>query len=343
MKSRSTNLSRVRDRIDAIDKKIQSLLVQRGNLVKTVAEIKSQTSKNPLYYRPEREALVLRKVMERECGPFSKAQMAALFRGIMSACLAVEKQLKVAFLGPSGTFSEMAAIKHFGESVKRIPKNSLAEVFQAVQNREVDLGVVPVENSTGGPVVPSIECMVDTPLRVCGETYLPIHQCFMRKGSTKLPPKVIYSHDQSFKQCRHWIEEHYPNAVLISVASNSQAAELAAKDLQSAAIAGEKAAEVYGLKIHAKNIEDSIDNTTHFFVIGTMEVPPSGHDKTAILVFDKKMSHVPDEAKIERIKIGRKGIYLLEVNRHQQEPAFHEIIDCLKEYKVMGSFPQAVF
>jgi len=293
MTDEEKKLGVLREQIDTLDQQIQSLINQRAACAQQVAEVKTQASdgKEVLYYRPEREAQVLRKVMERNQGPLPDEDMGRLFREIMSCCLALEKPVKVAFLGPEGTYTHAAALKHFGHFVAAQPMAAIDEVFREVASGQASYGVVPVENSTEGVVNHTLDSFVDSPLYISGEVQLRIHHHFL--ASTALPLKNIkrvYAHQQSLAQCRQWLDAHCPQIERVAVSSNGEAARLAEQEGGVAAIAGDMAAELYGLTKLSQNIEDRPDNTTRFLVIGADVVPASGADKTSLLVSVKNKS-----------------------------------------------------
>jgi chorismate mutase/prephenate dehydratase len=290
MTEESKKLAVLRDQIDSIDRNIQKLINQRAACALEVAEVKQAASggEEVQYYRPEREAQVLRAVMERNTGPMPDEEMAKLFREIMSCCLALEKPMKIAFLGPEGTYTHAAALKHFGHFVSVQPMAAIDEVFREVESGQANYGVVPVENSTEGMVNHTLDSFINSSLNISGEVKLRIHHHLLSNEQIELPKvKRVYSHQQSLAQCRKWLDAHCPQIERVAVSSNSEAARLAKDDKGSVAIAGEMAAECYGLYKLAENIEDQPDNTTRFLIIGTKEVPPSGQDKTSLLVSAK--------------------------------------------------------
>ncbi len=287
MSDETKALAKLRDQIDSIDQQIQALINERAQCAKNVADVKLKAKKSDdaVFYRPEREAQVLRRVMERNEGPLGNEEMARLFREIMSSCLALEKPMHIAFLGPQGTFTQAAALKHFGHSVISVPLAAIDEVFREVEAGEAHYGVVPVENSTEGMINHTLDMFVSSPLRICGEVKLRIHHHLLAGSETDLDNiEKIYSHQQSLAQCRRWLDSHWRKVERVAVSSNAEAARRVKAEPNSAAIAGDMAAELYGLVKIAKNIEDQPDNTTRFLIVGREDVPPSGEDKTSILV-----------------------------------------------------------
>lgn len=280
-------LEALRQRIDNIDNELLRLISERARCAQQVAEAKlAADPETPvLYYRPEREAQILRKIKSLNPGPLADEEMARLFREVMSACLALEKPMQIAFLGPEGTFTQAAALKHFGHSVVTSPKGAIDEVFREVESGNAHYGVVPVENSTEGMVNHTLDMFMQSRLRICGEVQLRIHHHLLALPGTEMGQvKRLYSHQQSFAQCRQWLDSHWPGLERITVSSNAEAARRAAQEEDAAAIAGDMAEELYGLQAQSRNIEDRPDNTTRFLIIGQESVPASGQDKTSILV-----------------------------------------------------------
>lgn len=279
------DLSALRERIDQLDMEILERISARAQCAMKVAEVKLKESPDAVFYRPEREAQVLTRVMQRNTGPLGNEDMARLFREIMSACLALEKPLEVAYLGPEGTFTQQAAVKHFGQWVKTKPMPAIDEVFREVEAGACKYGVVPVENSTEGVVNHTLDSFINSGLRICGEVELRIHHHLMVGPNTQ-NGKIsrIYSHQQSLAQCRKWLDAHLPMAERVAVNSNADAARRVHGEWNSAAIAGEMAAQLYDLEILETKIEDSPDNSTRFLIIGNEDVGLSGDDKTSIVV-----------------------------------------------------------
>lgn len=288
-------LPEVRQQIDALDTELIALISQRARLAERVAEIKI-ASNEPLssFYRPEREAQVLLRVRDKNPGPLADDTIAWLFREIMSACLALEQPLNVACLGPSGTFSQQAALRAFGHGAQLVLEPGIPEVFRAVAAGSVDFGVVPVENSTEGSVSQTLDALAfgsatsawaAGDVQICGELSLKINQQLLaRADALGVQPKRIVSHAQSLAQCREWLDVHYPGIERMAVQSNGEAARLAAQSADVFAIGPVLAAEQYELQIIASNIQDSVFNTTRFVVIGRDAVPASGVDKTSLVL-----------------------------------------------------------
>lgn len=359
----STQLSVLRDKIDLIDEQIGKLISDRAQCAQEVASVKKASGDtNILYYRPEREAQVLRKAMERNAGPLGDEEVARLFREIMSACLALEDPIKVAFLGPEGTFTQQAALKHFGNCAVTRPMSVIDEVFREVEAGAVNYGVVPVENSTEGVVTHTLDNFIGSNLKICGEVELRIHQHLMVSDVTHVDSITrIYSHSQSLAQCRKWLDAHYPKAERIAVNSNADAAKRIKGEWNAAAIAGEMAAELYGLHVLAEKIEDEPDNSTRFLIIGTQEVPPSGDDKTSVVVAVRNspgalhdllapfQTHKVDLTRVET-RPSRTGawnyVFFIDFKGHVEneavKSALKEVEARVADLKILGSYPKGV-
>ncbi len=360
-------LAGLREAIDTVDRNIHELINQRARLARQVGEMKHAQSKaggaDVEFYRPEREAQVLRMAKERNKGPLRDEEILRLFREIMSACLAQEEPLKVAFLGPEGTFTQAAVLKHFGHSVRALPLAAIDEVFREVEAGNADFGVVPIENSTEGTVNHTLDRFINSPLKICGEIELRIHQFLLGKMPTLAGIKRICTHQQSLAQCRNWLDEHLPFAERIAVASNAEGARRARDEEGTAAIAGETAADVYGLKVLAPEIEDRPDNTTRFFVLGPKLFRPSGQDRTTLLcstlntggpgalyrLLEPMAKHGISMTRIESRPSKRKKwdyVFFIDLEGHADDPALAKALAELKEraslFRVLGSYPRAV-
>lgn len=354
------DLKTVRARIDALDEQIQALINERAACAQAVAALKNGGDA-AAFYRPEREAEILRKVLARNQGPLSGEEMARLFREIMSACLALEQPLRIAYLGPEGTFTQAAALKHFGHSVQIDSHLSIDEVFRDVEAGACHYGVVPVENSTEGVITYTLDMFLNSPLKIAGEVQLRVHHNLLGIGDAIGSVNRIYSHQQSLAQCRGWLDEHLAGVERIAVSSNAEAARLAAQDKQAAAIASRAAADIYGLRVLAANIEDEPDNTTRFLVIGREAVPPSGKDKTSLLLSASNKSgalhrlltpfaqHGISMTRIES-RPSRRGmweyVFFVDIEGHAAEPKVAQALEELRAeaamLKVLGSYPRAI-
>jgi len=279
-------LADVRAKIDQIDRSIQSLIAERARFAHQVGKAKGKLAAAVDYYRPEREAQVLRMVVDRNEGPLSDELLVHVFREIMSACLAQQEPLKIGYLGPEGTFSQQAVLKHFGRSALGLPLASIEEVFQEVEAGNADFGVVPVENSGQGTIQITLDMFLTSSLKICGEVELRVQQFLMSRSGRLEDIERVYAHPQSFMQTSAWLRANLPAAEKVPVSSNAEGARRARNADDAAAIGGESAGHVYGLKkVVTKPIQNDADNTTRFLVIGRRFFPSSGHDRTSVLVF----------------------------------------------------------
>lgn len=354
-------LESLRKKIDEIDTLLIDTISERARCAQQVAEVK-QDQGDQTYYKPEREAQVLRRVMEKNQGPLGNEDMARLFRQIMSACLALEQPVKVAYLGPEGTFTQEAALKHFGDSAVSIPQSAIDEVFREVLSGSCHYGVVPVENSTEGVISHTLDSFMDSSLKICGEVELRIHQHFLVGANTdKNNISRVYSHAQSLAQCRQWLNSNFPAIERVAVSSNAEAAKRVQGEWNSAAIAGDMACELYELeKLHEK-IEDNPDNSTRFLIIGREEVPKSGKDRTSLVVsvrnkpgalhdlLEPFQRHNVDMTRLEsRPSRSSKWTYVffIDLEGHIEDQSVANVLDELNsqvfELKVLGSYPRAV-
>jgi chorismate mutase/prephenate dehydratase len=357
----SAELDRLRGEIDRLNDSLLEQLNERAKLAREVGMLKVGQA-----YRPEREAQVLRRVKERNEGPLSDETVALLFREIMSACLALERPITVAYLGPRGTFSERATLKHFGLAAEAMPTTSIDDVFRAVESGSADFGVIPVENSTEGAVGRSLDLMPQTPMKVCGEVIVRIHHNLMMKTTALRDHdfggiKRVFSHGQSLGQCHEWLNANLPHAERVAVASNAEAARRAAEEVGSAAVAGEMAAEHYGLTILAANIEDEPNNTTRFLILGDYEPKPSGKDKTSIVLSARNragavyemltpfatrgVSMTKFESRPSRVALWE-YLFFVDIEGHRDDAnvaaALKEVNGIAGYLKVLGSYPVAV-
>ena len=275
----SDPLKPLRGRIDALDRRLVKLLSARARLAQRIGRLKEGAA-----YRPEREAQVLRGILAENPGPLPDGAMARLFTEIISACRSLEDSMTAAYLGPHGTFSQEAAVKQFGTLAKLAPCSSIDEVFRRVGTGAAGYGVVPVENSTEGAIGRTLDLLLSTPARVCGEVTLPIRQCLMAKRGGLPDIRKVYSHAQSLSQCQQWLARNLPQAARVAVVSNAEAARLAARERGAAAIGPRSAAALYGLALLARNIEDEAKNTTRFLVIAEHAAAPSRRDKTSLIM-----------------------------------------------------------
>jgi len=361
-KATPPGLDSIRAEIDALDEQIQTLISARARAAQAVGSSKAGDKlRTRDFYRPEREAQVLRKVVERNQGPLRDEEMVRLFREIMSACLAQQEPLKVAFLGPEGTFTQAAVLKHFGHSVRALSLSTIDEVFHEVESGVADFGIVPVENSTEGTVNNTLDMFLTSQLRICGEVELRIRQHLLGNVESVEGITRVYSHQQSLAQCRAWLEQKLPAAECVAVSSNAEAARLARDEANSAAIAGEAAADVYGLRVLMANIEDRPDNTTRFLVIGRELFPPSGRDKTSLLLAARHKAgalhdilfplakHGISMTRIESRPSSRGKwdyVFFVDVEGHAEDDKIAAALKDLEVsaslFRVLGSYPCAI-
>jgi chorismate mutase/prephenate dehydratase len=358
-----SDLGNIRENIDSIDARIHALLNERARFAQLVGISKTATGKAVDFYRPEREAEVLRKALERNQGPLRDEEIARLFREIMSACLAQQEPLKVAFLGPEGTFTQAAVLKHFGSSVRALPLPAINEVFHEVEGGIADFGVVPIENSSEGTVNHTLDMFLGSPLKICGEVELRISHHLMGRMSDMADIKRVCAHAQALAQCRAWLDEHLAEVERLAVSSNAEGARRARDERGTAAIASRAAAEIYGLGLLAHEIEDRADNTTRFLVVGPKLFSPSGADRTTLLVsasdtddagalfrlLEPLAEHRINMTRIEsRPSHKRKWdyVFFIDVEGHVSDPPLAKALASLAEraslFKVLGSYPRAV-
>jgi len=354
-------LDEVRQKIDALDAQIQALISDRARLACAVRESKGELDSAVDYYRPEREAQVLKAVRERNEGPISDAEMLRLFREIMSVCLAQQEPLKIAYLGPEGTFTQQAVHQHFGHSVQTLGVTGIDDVFVQVESTEADFGVVPVENSNQGIVSHTLDRFVDSDLKVCGEIEMAIHHNLLSQAKGLAGIERVYSHQQSLSQCKNWIRQHLPTAECVAVSSNAEAARRVRHSPDAAAISSKSAADIYSVPILFAHIEDRPDNATRFLVIGRQLLTPSGDDKTSLLLAGDEgpgalhslltplARHSLNMSRIESrpSSTGRWSyVFFIDVDGHVEiEPlksALEEMQNLTSLTRVLGSYPKAV-
>lgn len=351
-------LQSVRAEIDAVDEQLLALISRRAGLAQEVARIKREAGETGDFYRPEREAEVLRGVRQRNPGPLPDESVQRLFRELMAACLALQQPLKVAYFGPEGTYTHAAALKHFGHASQLSPRATIDLVFHEVEAGHVNYGVVPVENSTEGVVSHTLDRFMASPLQIVGEVELPVRHQLLGTGALDEVRKV-YAHQQSLGQCRSWLGLHLPTVAKEAVVSNAEAAKLAAAEPGTAAIASEAAAEIYGLPVLAADIQDSAANTTRFLIIGQQSPPPSGEDKTSLVT---SLSNRPgglfkllepfaqrgvDMTRIES-RPSRQGmweyVFFIDILGHAEDPvvrqALAEVQTRASLLKILGSYPR---
>ncbi len=357
-------LETLRKRIDDIDENLLELINQRAACAVDVATVKRESNlahdSGIDFFRPDREAQVISRLKSLNQGPLSNDEIGRLIREVMSACLALEQPLKIAYLGPEGTFTQSAALKHFGHSVSTVPMSSIPDVFSSVESGHSDYGLVPVENSTEGVISHTLDMFIDSGLKVCGEVEIRVHHHLASASQELSQIKHIYSHQQSFAQCRRWLDQNFPGVERIPVSSNAEAARLSSVESDAAAICGLPAVESFNLKICYENIEDLSDNTTRFVIIGAQDVGPSGNDKTSLLISTKNIpgallgllqplaDHNISMNKIEsRPAQGHKWAYVffIDIDGHQNDANVTLALNALKQqaalFKILGSYPKA--
>jgi chorismate mutase / prephenate dehydratase len=354
-------LTAIRDRIDVIDNSIQGLVSERAACAAEVARVKREQGETGHFYRPEREAQVLRAVMKRNHGPLTDESIAGIFREIMAACLAHEKPLKVAFLGPNGTYSHSAAIKHFGSMIEAQPVVSIEEVFRMVEADGANFGVVPVENSSAGVINHTLDLFMKSPLTVSGEVALRIRHNLLSQETSYDKITRVYAHQQSLSQCGQWLDKNLPNAERIAMSSNTQAVLQVIESKNAASIGSSMAAQLYDVPVLVADIEDEPDNTTRFAVIGQHSSPPSGDDRTSLLVFvqnkpgslfnllkplaDRSISMTNIESRPSRRGVWD-YVFFIDIDGHRDDDnvkaAIIEIEKASAMVTILGSYPKAV-
>jgi chorismate mutase/prephenate dehydratase len=351
------DLAAHRAAIDALDRELLANLNARARHAQAIGKLKEGSSA----YRPEREAQVLAALAAGNAGPLPNDAVTGIFRQIMSACLSLEQKLKVAYLGPAGTFSHAAVARHFGAFVDAAPLATIDEIFRAVESGQCDYAVVPVENSTEGAVGRTLDLMCQTDLSVCGEVKLRVQQNLLSNESSLAAVNRIYSHAQSLAQCVHWLATHMPTVPRVAVSSNAEAARLAAAEPGTAAIAGENAAAIYKLVNLAAHIEDEPNNTTRFWVLGRQKAGASGRDETSLVMscpnrpgavyqlLEPLARHGVSMTRFES-RPARTGLweylFFVDLAGHRDDPtlsaALGELADKAPFLKLLGSYPAAL-
>ena len=355
---KNNELESARQQIDALDAEIMERISHRAALALETARAKEADS---AFYDPAREAQVLRRIREVNPGPLSDDSMVRLFREIMSACLALQHPTRVAYLGPEGTFTHQAALRHFGQSAEITPRDNITEVFRVVESGQSEYGVVPVENSTDGVVAHTLDLFVESPLKISGEVELAVHHHLLARDEDRAALRQVRAHPQALAQCRQWLDRELPGLDCISDASNAAAARYAASHPDTAAIASRAAAEQYNLNILAQDIEDNPNNRTRFLVIGPHDQAPSGEDKTSVLVSARNqpgallgLLRPLAEAGIDMTRIESRPthlvnweyIFFLDIRGHQKDPevaqALEHLLAAAAFCKILGSYPCAL-
>ena len=362
--SDSPELAEIRKRINEVDEQIQGLINERARFAQQVGVAKGNLTSAVDYYRPEREAEILRNIVERNEGPLRDEEILRLFREIMSACLAQQEPLKIGFLGPEGTFTQTAVFKHFGHSVRALPFHTIDEVFQEVESGIADFGVVPIENSTEGSVNNTLDMFLTSPLKISGEIELRIEQHLLGRVTGLENIERICAHEQSLAQCRGWLREYLPHVELIGMSSNAAGARRARDEDGTAAIGPDVAADVYDLKILVDSIEDRSDNSTRFLVVGRELLAPSGNDKTTLListgdtaggagVLHKLLLPLADHEVVMTFIESRPSrrmnwdyVFFIDIEGHANEQPVSDALAVLEKesslFRVLGAYPKAV-
>lgn len=350
------NIDKLRNLIDAIDKKILDLVSKRAEAARKIG----QEKKDGVIYKPEREAQILQKLSSLNKGLLNKESIEAIFLTIISNCRALEKKVSVSYLGPTGTFSEEAARKKFGDNVNYITTNSIDEVFNMVHSNESNYGIVPVENSTEGAVSRTLDLFLTKDLKICGEVYLPVHHNLLSKSKSLKTIKKVYAHGQSLAQCHDWLMNNLPNVITHPALSNAEGARLASKDKNAASIASIRAAKEFSLNVLKTNIEDDIKNTTRFLVIANQDIKKSGKDKTSIVVATKnKPGAIADlvapfaKNKVSMTKLesrpARVGmweyVFFIDLEGHVEDSKIRKSLIEVEQrssfLKILGSYPRS--
>ena len=359
--SSDQRINEFRTRIDALDDELVRLLNERARLSIEIGEIKRALEETPQFYRPDREAQILRRLSALNTGPLPDEDLLRVVREIISACLSLERQLRIAYLGPEGTFTHAAVLKHFGGAVEPSGMNSIGEVFRDVEAQASDYGVVPIENSLEGSVNQTLDCLGDSTLAICGEIVLAVHHQLLTREAALEDVQRVYAHEHALAQCRGWLDRHLSSAERIALGSNAAAAQRAQTEERAAAIAGTQAAERYDLKVRAANIEDHPQNTTRFALLGHSLPQPTGDDVTSVMFSTPNkpgalhaiLSIIADAGiSMSRIESRPKRsgnwdyLFFVDLLGHRDDanvaPALAKIESQAALFKVLGSCPRAV-
>jgi len=356
----SDDIKKIRENIDLIDNDILELLNKRALQAVNISKEKQKTDKSDNFYNAEREAQVLRRIKEINKGPLSDQVLSCIYQEIMSACLSLEAPLKVSYLGPKGTYTQVATQAHFGNSILSVPQSTVEDVFSSVEKRESHYGVVPVENSTQGIVSSTLDMFMNSNLKISGEIEIAIHHNLLSKEKKISEIKRIYAHPQSFSQCKIWLDKNCPKSEKINASSNAEAALTASKEKHAAAIASEIAADIYDLQILSKNLEDNFNNSTRFLVIGDRDTKPSGNDKTTIIVSTKNnagaLHNLLEPLSKHKVSMTRiesrpsknnnwEYLFYLDLDGHIEDKSLKKANEDIKKeaslYRFLGSYPTA--
>lgn len=352
------DISDIRKQIDEIDAKLVEMLNRRAECALEIGKMKGKGNKS--IFAPEREKQVLEGVLKNNAGPLSDRTVGAIFREIISACRALEKPISVSYLGPAGSYSHIASILKFGESSEFVPANTIPDVFNLVERKETNYGVVPVENSTEGVISHTLDMFLLSDLRICAEIYAPISHNLLGSGTDMAQVKRVYSIGTAVAQCRNWLAAHLPGVEILEVSSTAKGAKMCEGYPTSAAIASSLAAKEYGLNIIAEGIEDSPHNRTRFLVVGYSKPSPSGKDKTSVVfsvphksgslyhalkVFDSEGVNLTMIESRPTKQMPWEYIFYVDCQGHEQDPQVERALDKLSDMalfvRVLGSYPEA--
>ena len=359
--STEQRIGELRVMIDAVDDELLLLLNRRAALTMEVGEVKRVSGAATEFYRPEREARILRRLLESNPGPLPDEDLVRVIREIISTCLALEHTLRIAYLGPEGTYTHAAVMKHFGGAIEPVASTSVGEVFRDVEARACDYGVVPIENSVGGSINQTLDCLSESSLCICAEIVLAVHHQLLSNAGALAEVQRVYAHEQALAQCRGWLDRHLPAAERIAFGSNAVAAQRARQEAGSAAIASIDAGRRYGLTALASNIEDFPHNTTRFAVVGRAIARASGDDVTSVMFgLPNKpgalhgILSVLAERSISMSRIesrpARNGVwdylFFVDLLGHSEDwvvaAALAEIESRASLFKLLGSYPRAI-
>lgn len=354
------DLSQLRREIDTLDEEVLNLLNQRAKIAVAVGQAKKEEGNmnKGEWYRPEREQAILKTLSDKNEGPLREHHIKHVFKAIMSSCRALQQPLKVAYLGPAGSFSHHALQQHFGLEVEAVPEANIPAVFRALEADQVEFAVVPIENSSNGVVTETLDQLVNAPVKLIGEIVLPIRHClWVHPSHTAI--KKIYGHPQALAQCQQYLNEHYPKAEQIATNSTSEGATLLEKHKDAAAIASQLAGDLYQLKCLKQDIQDLQNNQTRFVVMGKTKIARTGKDKTSMMVMN-----IPNEPgalfrlvepfhrfgvniSLPSLRPSKQEawhyVFYFDVAGHEEDEPVHSALEELKKFalvKVLGSYPQ---
>ena len=358
--SGNSKIEDVRHRIDRLDEEILRLVNDRIKCAKEIGAARSNASEDGMY-RPEREAQILNRLTELNSGPLESAQLQTIFSEVISVARAAESIPRLSLLGPAGTYSQVAALKHFGQQVKTVFATDIEEVFRLVETGQADHGVVPVENSTEGGISSTLDCLVTTPLRICGEISIRVSHSLVGHRANRTSAEAILGHEQALAQCRNWLNRNLPGLRKVPVSSNAEAVRRVRDDSTSLAIAGGEAAKIYNLEVLEQGIEDQPGNTTRFFVVGNQAIEASGRDKTSLAISsrnragslqrllaplaDNSISMTRIESRPSRTGIWE-YVFFIDFQGHVTDLAVTKALSEIESeaalFRVLGSYPQAI-